>query len=111
MQCLEERDESRRFSGAQIFAICRHVASTLDHLPNQLVLGQPYSHGVESRAAPSALVAERMAVVALLHLKNEGPLPLECRTVVQKLGRNGVTAPCVHDGAPRCMFSEARECP
>src|SRR5580704_2030351 len=71
MQRLEERDESRRFRGAQILAVGRHVAATLDHLSNQLILRQAYSHGVQSRTALSALVAERMAVVALLHLENQ----------------------------------------
>src|ERR1700683_569498 len=110
MQRLKERDQSRRLRGAQILAVRGHVATTLDHLTNQLILRQPDSYGVERWSALSALIVERMAVVTLLHLKNKRTLPLESRAIVKKLGRNRNPAPCVHHRAPRRISSEARKC-
>src|ERR1700683_5242280 len=109
MQRLKERDQSRRLRGAPILPVRGHVATALDHLPNQLILCQPNGHGIESRSALSALIVERVAVVTLLHLENEGALALERGAVVQKLGRNRNSTPCVHHRAPRCISSETRK--
>src|SRR5258708_20694393 len=109
MQRLKKRDKSRGLRGAQIFAVSGHVAATLDHLTNQLILCQSHRHSVECRATLSALFAERMAVVTLFHLKYQGALPFEGRPVVKKLGRNGKAAPCIHDWAPRGISSEPRK--
>jgi hypothetical protein len=68
MQGLQERDKSRRLRGVQILSVSGHVAATLNHLPNQLILRQPRGNRVQSRAALSALIAQRVAVVTLLHL-------------------------------------------
>src|SRR5260370_4897588 len=57
MQRLEKCNESRCLRRAQILAISWHVAATLDHLPNQLILSQPHGNGVECRPALSALIA------------------------------------------------------
>src|ERR1700720_673469 len=109
MQGLKKCDKSRGLRGTEILAISGHVAATLDHLTNELILCKPPGHCVQSRAALAALFAERMAVVTLLHLEDQSTLPLKRSPVVQKHGRNRNAAPRVHDRAPRRMFSEARK--
>src|ERR1035437_970553 len=94
MQRLEERDKRSGLRGAKILAVRGHVAAALNHLTNQLILCQPHGHSVERWSALSALIVERMAVVALLHLENKRTLPLESRAIVKKLGRNRNSAPC-----------------
>jgi hypothetical protein len=79
MQRFEERYEGGRLSRAQVFGISGHVAATLDDLPNQLVLCKPKGYGVQGRGALAALIVERVAVVALLQLENQGALALEGR--------------------------------
>ena len=71
MQGLEERDQGRCLGWTQILSVGWHVASALDHLPDQLVLREPQSDSVERRAALTAHVIKRMAVVALLGLENQ----------------------------------------
>src|SRR5262245_15519838 len=74
MQRHEEIDERRRLGGAQVLAIGRHVAASLDHLADELVLGESHRHIVESGTTPSPRVTERMAVATLLRLEDEGAL-------------------------------------
>ena len=45
----------------------------------ELILREPDRDAVERRAALAAVLAERVAVVALLRLENERALPLERR--------------------------------
>ena len=77
MQRLQKCDERRGLRRTQVLSIGRHVAATLDHLADELVLREPYGNTVESRTSLSTLVAKRMAVAALLDLENERALPLE----------------------------------
>jgi len=109
MQRFEERYERGRLSGAQVFGISGHVAATLDDLSNQLVLCKPEGYGVQGRGALAALIVERVAVMALLQLENQGALPLEGRALLEKLRRNGNPAPRIHDGTPRRISREARK--
>src|SRR5712675_3741225 len=51
-----------------------------------------------------------MTVAALLGLANERTLPLEGGRAVQKLLRNGISAPCVHVRTPRRIASQVGEC-
>src|SRR5258708_39952881 len=51
-----------------------------------------------------------MTVAALLGLENERTLPLEGGCAVQKLPRNGISAPCVHVRTPRRIASQVGEC-
>src|SRR6267378_5486417 len=51
-----------------------------------------------------------MTVAALLGLENERTLPLEGGRAMQKLLRNGISAPCVHVRTPRRIASEVSEC-
>jgi hypothetical protein len=41
MQCLQESYQRRRFRRTQILSVGGHVASTLDHLTNELILVEP----------------------------------------------------------------------
>src|ERR1700720_1109514 len=92
MQGLEECDQRCGLRRAQVLAVRRHVPAPLDHLPDELILRQSHRHSVQSRATLSALVAERMAVVALFHLEHKSALPLESRAAVEKFRRDRVTA-------------------
>jgi hypothetical protein len=70
MQCLEERYERSGFWWTQIFPVRGHVASALDHLSNELVFVETQCNSIELRPTLSALIIQRMAVVALLRLEN-----------------------------------------
>ena len=82
VQSLEKRDKSSRLCGAQIFSICRHVAASLNHLADELVLREPHGNVVERWTSLSPELTERMAIAALLHLKYESPLSLKRRGAV-----------------------------
>ena len=82
MQGLEKRDKSGRFRWTQVFSIGWHVATSLNHLPDELVLREPHGNAVERRSPLSAEFTERMAIPALLGLKNESSLPLKCGTAM-----------------------------
>jgi hypothetical protein len=58
VKSFEEGDESRGFGRAEIFAIGGHVATALNDLANELVLGEEKSDFIESGAALAALVPE-----------------------------------------------------
>jgi hypothetical protein len=70
MQRLEKCHECSRLSRTQIFSIRRHVAATLNHLADKLVLREPHGNTVESGASLPAYVSEGMAIAALLDLKH-----------------------------------------
>src|SRR5215469_2028298 len=100
MQGFEKCHQGCCFRWAQVVPIRRHVAASLNHLANQLVLGEPNSHAVQSRPPLPARFAQRMTVAALLELKNESTLPLKSRCSVQKPVRHGVTTPRIHVRTP-----------
>ena len=58
MKSFEEGDKSRGFGRAEIFAIGGHVATALNDLANELVVGEEKSDFIESGAALAALVPE-----------------------------------------------------
>jgi methylmalonyl-CoA mutase cobalamin-binding subunit len=58
VKSFEESDKSRGFGRAEVFAVGRHVATALNDLANELVLGEEKSDFIESRAAFAALVPE-----------------------------------------------------
>ena len=90
MESFQKRDEGGGFRGAEIFAVGGHVAAALNYLANELVFGLDERDGIERGAAFAAFVAERMAIVALLELEDEGALTFERRAMLQKFRRNGV---------------------
>src|SRR5271156_5939255 len=78
VQGVEESYECRGLRRTQVVPIGRHVAAALNHLPNELVLGQPHRNTIQGWPPLSARISERMAVAALLDLKYQRALPLEC---------------------------------
>src|SRR5258708_12827883 len=110
MQRLEKCDERRRLRRTQILPIRRHVAASLDHLADELVLREPHGNTVQSRASLSAPLPKGMAVAALLALENEGTLPLKRGSAMQKSLRHWITAPTVHRRAPRTESTPMRKC-
>lgn len=58
MERLKEGHERSCFRRAQIFSIGRHIASALDHLPDELVLSKVHSNTVQSRSALASIVIE-----------------------------------------------------
>ena len=79
MQRLEECNQRRGFRWTQVFSVGGHVAAALNHLTNQLVFIEAQGDPVERGAAFSALLTERMAVVALLYLEDERAPAFESR--------------------------------
>ena len=89
MQGLEKRDQRRGFRWTQVLAVGRHVAASLNHLADELVLREPNRDTVKRRPSLAARVAERMAVAALLHLKDERALPLQRRPACRNCSGTG----------------------
>src|SRR5271154_410892 len=98
MERFEKSDESRGFRRTEIFSVSRHIAAALDNLANQLVFGLDHCSVVQGGTSLATFVAERMTIPTLLKLKDERTLAFKSRTVLQELTRNGVAAPCIHNG-------------
>jgi hypothetical protein len=111
MECLEKRDKRRGFRWAQVLSVCWHVAASLDHLADELVLREPHGNAVERRTPLSAEFTKRMAIAALLHLKYESSLSLKRRCAVQQSFWHRITAPGVHMRTPRSKSGEMCKCP
>src|SRR5215470_9609386 len=110
MQCFEKCDERGCLRGAQILAVRWHIAASLDHLPDELVLREPRSNTVESGASLPAAPPQGMAVAALLSLKDQGASPFKRGCPVQKLRWHGCAAPRVHLRTPGSVLGEMSEC-
>jgi hypothetical protein len=80
MERLKKRHESSRFRGTQILSIGGHIPATLEHLPDELISGQLKRDCIKRRPTLASAVVERVAVAALLSLKNERSLSLQWRT-------------------------------
>src|ERR1700722_19977785 len=106
----EKCDQGRGLCRTQILSVGRHVAATLDYLPNQLVLRQSHRDTIQSRTSLPTTLTKRMTVTALLHLKDQRALSLKCGTAMQELLRHGITAPSIHVRTPRCVSGEMGEC-
>src|ERR1700752_2045930 len=100
MQCFQECDQRSGLRRTQILPIGRHIAAALDHLPYELVLGEPHRNAVQSGPSLPAGVPKRMAVAALLDLEDESTLPLKRSSASQPSLRYGITAPSVHVRTP-----------
>src|SRR6516225_9215107 len=109
MQRFKKCDQSSSLGRSQILSVGWHVAASLDYLANQLILRLAHCDTVKRRPSLAAQVAKRMAVAALLHLKDERPLPFQGGSALQKLFRHRIAAPCIHVRAPRCVSREMRE--
>src|SRR5215472_12623494 len=100
MQGFEKGHQRRGLRRAQILAISRHVAASLDHLANELVLREPHRNTVQRRTPLPTLVCQGMAIAALLDLKYKRSLPLQRGCPFQESHRHRCTAPGVHLWAP-----------
>src|SRR5260370_16328282 len=80
MQGLKKRDERRGLCRTQVLPVRRHVAASLDHLADELVLREPHGDAIQRRASLPAQLPEGMAVAALLHLKNKRAFPPHARS-------------------------------
>ena len=49
MQNFKERNQGSRLRRTQILSVRRHIAASLDYLPNQLVLRQSHRDTIERR--------------------------------------------------------------
>src|SRR6266852_8684551 len=110
MQGLEKGDQCGGFRWTQVFSVGGHVAASLDHLADELVLREPHGNAVQSRTSFSATISKRMAVAALLRLKYERALPLKRGCAMQKFPRHGITSPPVHVRTPGSDAGKMREC-
>src|SRR5580693_8847179 len=100
VQGLEESYERRSLCRTQVVAIGGHVAAALNHLPNELVLRQPHSNAVQGWPPLSTRVAKRVAVAALLDLKHQRTLPLQCSRAMNVPVGYRIAAPGVHVRTP-----------
>src|SRR5713226_5479775 len=91
MQGLEKCDERRGLCRTQVLPVRRHVAASLDHLADELVLREPHGDAIQSWASLAAHFSEGMAVAALLDLENKRALPLQGRGAMKKSLRHGIT--------------------
>jgi hypothetical protein len=66
----QERDERRHLRRAQVLAVCRHLAAALEHLSDQLIVCLAPCDVIERRATLATLATQRVAVAALLVLKD-----------------------------------------
>src|SRR5882724_5913462 len=78
-QGLHEGDHRRHLSRRQVLAIRWHVAPPLQHLTDELILGESRAHPIECRATMAPFTAETMAITTLLVLDDQGPLELQGR--------------------------------
>src|SRR5258707_882735 len=111
MQGLKKGDERRGFRRTQVLPIRGHVAASLDHLADELVLRQPHSDAIQRRASLPAHLTQRMAVAALFDLKDECALTLHRGCAMEKSLRHRITAPGVHVRTPGCDSGKMRQCP
>src|SRR5438105_1516168 len=111
VQRLEKCDECGRLRWTQVFSIRRHVAASLNHLPDELVLREPHRNAVQGGASFPAGPSKGMAVAALFDLKNESALPLKRSCAMEHSLRHWITAPGAHVRARGCELSETGKGP
>src|SRR5277367_3361005 len=101
MQGFEELNEGGGLGGAQVLAIRWHVAAPLKNLPDQLILRETRRYEIQGWAPLSAHSRNRVAVTALLRLKDDSALALEWACIVRVTDRDRRTAaPGIHFRAP-----------
>src|SRR5262249_5456650 len=110
MQGFKKRYERRCLRRTQILSVCWHVTAALDHLANQLILGEPHRDAVQGWPSLAAGASQGMAVAALLGLEDERALSLERAGMTQQFFRNWIAAPRVHVRTPGCRLREMGKC-
>src|SRR5712692_1089167 len=111
MQSLEKCHKRGCLRRAQVLPIRRHVAASLDHLADELILREPHGNTIQRGTSLPTHLPKGVAVAALLDLKNECSLPFKGGCAMQKLLGHGIAAPGVHVRAPGSESSEMRKCP
>ena len=109
MQGFKKCYERSSLRGTQVVPISGHVAAALNHLPDELVLRQSHGNAIQGRASLSTGVAKRVAVAALLDLKHQRALPLQCSRAMNEAVRHRITAPRIHVRTPGRELGEAGE--
>src|SRR6185437_4865286 len=66
MQRLQKSDQCRNFCWRKIFPVRRHIASALNHLANELVIGESSGDIVERRTALTTIAAQGVAISLFL---------------------------------------------
>src|SRR5262245_21692278 len=100
-QRSHERDERVDFRGAEILAVSRHVAATLQNLTEELIARLTRRDAIERRPALSSFTAEAVAGPALLVLQHKGTLELERSPSLDVPHRCGSGRPGLHLWRPR----------
>src|SRR5262249_7332491 len=100
MERFHEGHQRGGLRWAQALAVGGHVPSALDHLADELIRVEPDGDRIERRTALAAAISERMAVVALLGLEDQGALTLQRRPVREEARRDGIATPGIHLRAP-----------
>src|SRR5262249_1459285 len=100
VQRFEERHQRRHLGGIEVLSVRRHVSAALNRLADELIARHASRDAVQRRASLAARAANRMAIAALLDLKNQSALTFDRRSALEVLDRNRVAAPRVHDGTP-----------
>ena len=109
MQGLKERYQRRSLRRTQVIPISRHVAAAFDDLPNELILRESHCNAVERRTSLSTDVADRVAIAALLDLKHERALPLECGCAMNVAVGYWIATPGIHMRTPGRELGHASE--
>jgi hypothetical protein len=76
MERFEKCHECRCLRRTQVLAVGWHVAASLDHLADELVLRESRGNAVQSRPSLPSRLTEGMAIAALFNLKDECASPL-----------------------------------
>src|SRR5712692_2089066 len=111
MQSLEKCHKRGCLRRAQVLPIRRHVAASLDHLADELILREPHGNTIQRGTSLPTHLPKGVAVAALFDLKNECSLPFKGGRAMQKSLGHGIAAPGVHVRAPGSESSEMGKCP
>src|SRR5580700_5809071 len=103
MQRLEKCHQRSGLRRTQGFSVGGHVAATLNHLPDELILRELDGDTIERRPALSPDASQCVAVVALLGLKNQRTMALQGRASFQIIRWNRIAAPSIHHWTPWCI--------
>jgi hypothetical protein len=106
VQRFEECHQGSGLCRTEVFSVSWHVSPTLDHLADKLIFREAQSNTVECRSALTSLVMERMTVVTLFGLENQGTVALQSRPPLEVFCRNRLAAPGIHHGTPGCVLPE-----
>jgi proline racemase len=76
-ESVEESDERRHLRRREVFAVRRHIATSLQDLADELILGEPRGDVIECGSTLSAKASEPVAIAALLSLEDNCTLAFQ----------------------------------